>query len=280
MELLNTPEDILVAVNQFVIDMNEKGGAIEMPMAFERTPRKPNPMRLSSSGKCARAMAYTKLVPDEIPPISSRGYNIFMLGDILHESERALIAQVAPLDWQERVVELYVDEEVGSVKGHCDGRVQLADGYALIDVKTASDSSYSRMVSQGLPEDYVAQLNAYMAATGVHRAFIWAYNKNTSERAILPVLYDEQIVADVKERFRGVHGATLDNLPPRAFEPQDEMRQRKPTGRQYLYWKCCYCDFTERCWEGEGFKHEDNRGKPRYIREADATLSELAEFGI
>lgn len=273
--LYNTPEEVLNAVNDFVRSMNEEGGSVEMPMHFERSPRVPNPFRLSSSGRCVRELAYKKLVPEEIKPPDIRAYNIFMLGDILHESERALIQKVAPLDWQEKVVRFYVDEEVGYVEGHCDGRLELAGGHVLLDVKTAGDSGFSRMMREGVGYEYRAQLNAYMDATGIHQSVIWAYNKNTSERAVLPVSYEPALVEEVRERFRAVHAATLDSLPPRPYEPRAEMRQRRPTGREYLHFKCAYCPVVQRCWEGEGFELDMSSGKPRYIRNSKELLDGL-----
>ena len=270
-------EDVLVAVNEYVVKLNQEGGKLEFLFSTEREPRKPNPFRLSSSGKCTRRLAFEKLFPDEKEDVSTRAYNVFLLGDVLHELDRYLIGQVTELHSMEKEVKFFVDDEVGYVTGHTDGIVELVDGPIVLDVKTAATASFTRMAQEGPPPDYVAQLNAYMDALGIHRAALWVYDKNVSQRMVLPIEYDPSVVQAVRERFRMVWEATPDNLPPREYEPQAEMRRKKPTGREYLPWQCSYCPFVTRCWSSLGFERVVEDGKVRYIRNLanDEVLAEI-----
>lgn len=273
-----TPEDVLAAVNQYIHKLNDEGGRFEFPIVLDKKPRKPNAFRLSNSGSCQRKMAYTKLYPDEQEEMSTRALSVFMLGDVIHEQERALIREVTELHSEESDVHFRIDDEVGVVVGHTDGIIELADGPIVLDVKTAATASFQRMAKEGAPEHYVAQLNAYMDGLGIHRAVLWVYDKNVSERMILPIAYDENLVRVVRNRFRAAWHATEDNLPEREYQPQDEMRQRKPTGRQYLPWQCSYCPFVAKCWGPEGFEMFIENGKPRWIREAPELTAEEKEL--
>jgi hypothetical protein len=224
-----------------------------------------NYLRLSSSGKCQRAIAYSLHYP--IPASTGhRGVSVLLLGHVLHDLERGLIKKVAPLHSEEMRVELDVGEGY-RVPGHIDGVVDTAEGPFIIDIKTANTKSFNDMARNGPRDDYVAQLNAYMEATGIKQAFLWLYNKDTSHRMVLPVAYDEEVVKRVKTRFLNALKSTPDSLPEREYGPQEEIRNKKPTGRLYLPWQCSYCAFVQMCWPD--FKQVVEDGKVRYVREKE-----------
>jgi hypothetical protein len=224
-----------------------------------------NYLRLSSSGKCQRAIAYSLHYP--IPASTGhRGVSVLLLGHVLHDLERGLIKKVAPLHSEEMLVELDVGEGY-RVPGHIDGVVDTAEGPFIIDIKTANTKSFNDMARNGPRDDYVAQLNAYMEATGIKQAFLWLYNKDTSHRMVLPVTYREEVVKRVKTRFLNALKSTPDSLPEREYSPQEEIRNKKPTGRLYLPWQCSYCAFVQMCWPD--FKQVVEDGKVRYIREKE-----------
>ena len=129
----------------------------------------------------------------------------------------------------------------------------------------------------GADDDYVYQVNAYLESTGLKEAYLWVYNKNSSERMVLPIHYSADIVDSVRNTFKAVHAATKDKLPDRKFLPQKQKRGGKETGIEYLPWQCTYCPFTERCYGSQGFvKETDDKGKSRYTR--DAAAIELDSF--
>jgi hypothetical protein len=262
------PEELLLRVQEYLERLYVDGGEIELRfnmtyIAAEKSEY--NYLRLSSSGKCQRAIAYSLHYP--IPASTGhRGVSVLLLGHVLHDLERGLIKKVAPLHSEEMRVELDVGEGY-RVPGHIDGVVDTAEGPFIIDIKTANTKSFNDMARNGPRDDYVAQLNAYMEATGIKQAFLWLYNKDTSHRMVLPVAYDEEVVKRVKTRFLNALKSTPDSLPEREYGPQEEIRNKKPTGRLYLPWQCSYCAFVQMCWPD--FKQVVENGKVRYVQEKE-----------
>lgn len=279
---MNTIEDVMLAVNAHLVETEQTQGSS---------------LRLSSAGTCARKLAWANHLWEEIPPISSRAASIFALGHLLHDAERDLIREVAPLVREEERVYLKIPDLTQDlhqlhpivhpqtvrngngytlmVPGHVDGVLEFDDGPVLVDIKTTSTRSFGEMVKEGPSYEYRAQLNAYMEATGIHQAWLWLYNKETSHRAAVPVPYDPRIVEEVKARFRRAALATPDNPPPREYAPKQELRKKEPTGREYLPWQCSYCSFTSRCWSSEGFEMVLENNKPRWLRNTTSEELEL-----
>jgi hypothetical protein len=138
---------------------------------------------------------------------------------------------------------------------------ELGDKFDIRDFHEA-------VLSQGaLPLDLLeAQVNAYMDATGVEKAILWFYNKDTSHRHAVTMRYNPRVVEQVRLRFQRVLDSTPECLPDREYSPQAEVSRAKMTGREYLPWQCSYCPFTERCWSSQGFKLQIDKGKPRWLR--------------
>lgn len=262
------PEELLLRVQEYLERLYVDGGEIELRfnmtyIAAEESEY--NYVRLSSSGKCQRAIAYSLHYP--IPASTGyRGVSVLLLGHVLHDLERSLIKKVAPLHSEEMRVELDVGDGY-RVPGHIDGVVDTAEGPFIIDIKTANTKSFNDMARNGPRDDYVAQVNAYMEAVGIKQAFLWLYNKDTSHRMVLPVTYSEEVVKRVKTRFLNALKSTPDSLPEREYSPQEEIRNKKPTGRLYLPWQCSYCAFVQMCWPD--FRQVVEDGKVRYIREKE-----------
>jgi CRISPR/Cas system-associated exonuclease Cas4 (RecB family) len=260
-------EDVLLRVKEYLLYLNSKGGKIiiQSELVYHSSDGPEPVLRPSSAGKCPRALAYKKLYPDEGEPLTSRSISVFALGHVIHDMERQLISTVCPLHDVEKQVEFDLDGH--KIVGHIDGLLQLTNSLVLLDIKTTNASSYERMLREGPSPDYVAQLNVYLAATGLKEGYLWLFNKDTAHRAILPVRYDYRIVEEVKKRWLSVLHATVDNMPDRAYSPISEVRKGKQTGREYLPWQCSYCAFVRKCWEPEGFQLFIEDNKPRWIRE-------------
>lgn len=269
-------DDVLVAVNEYVHSLNSNGGEFDFNVTKAFFPRKGgNVLRLSSSGRCGRQMTYEALSPEEAPLPDMKGLNIFMLGDVIHDFERYLISVVAPLHSVEKRVTFVVDDEL-HIHGHTDGVISLMDRDVVLDVKTASDSSFKRMLKEGAPEEYVYQMNAYLDALGLDEGYFWVYNKNDSGRMLLPIERNDAIVAEVKAHFKQVHDSIQTNtLPPRKYEPGRTKRKGKETGEEYLHFKCTWCPFVEQCWGTLGFKPVEDNGKTRWLRQPDFKLEDI-----
>ncbi len=264
---MNTPADLVTAVEAKLVELYEGNSVIEFPFRT-RLGAQPDssPIRPSAAGSCARQTAYKVHYPDEGEPILPRGITTFLHGDLLHEQERWLISQVAPLSRIEEVVSLDFGAPIGEVTGQTDGVVNIGGTDYVLDVKSISRFGFRDVEANGARDYHQTQLNVYMAALGIKQGLVWYFNKDTGHRYAAPVDYDTGLLSEAWRRFEAVASSTPDNLPEREYEPQVEIRRGKQTGREYLPWQCTYCQFTHLCWEPEGFDMEIERGKPRWLR--------------
>lgn len=268
MKIFNNPEQIIEAIDEMLLSTRKNGGELPIPIHIDWKGDQNDEsrvLRLSAAGKCARQMAYNTHYPEEREELSARALNVFILGDLLHEMERHLINQVATLTRVEERVEMPITPTV-NVAGHIDGVLELASGPVILDIKSINTRGFKEATEVGPRPDYIAQINAYMHATGIHNSVLWMYNKDTSHRAAIPITYSPAIVEEIKERFQAVLFSKPFDLPERMYSPVMEISRGKITGREYLPWQCGYCPFTERCWSEEGFEMEFDKGKPRWFR--------------
>lgn len=87
------------------------------------------------------------------------------------------------------------DKEINKFQGHVDAVwvTEEGDPKAIIEVKTARDSSFNIFVKRGLKywyPIYYAQIQAYMGMADIHEGYVIALNKDTSE------IHDERVVFD------------------------------------------------------------------------------------
>ncbi len=197
--------------------------------------RRPSPYSLSQSGKCVRMLAYMRHFPELMAPMTPRGLAIFELGHRIHDWVREKLTAAYGDNFHsiEKRVELEVTPEL-RVPGHIDGIVEDESGPVLLDIKSANNDSFARMVEYGPPYDYRAQVNAYLEATGLDQGVLLLYNKNTSDMRCLPVQRNDIIVEQVKRRFQAVAESAPDNLPEREHEKSS--------------YACTYCPYRSRCW--------------------------------
>ena len=263
-----TLDGLIAAIDDHLLTLRKEGGQLAFPITLDWSGEQDNSdrvLRLSSSGKCGRQLAYLTHYPEEREELSARALNVFIHGDIIHEKERTLIAQVAELKHVEERVYFRVNDDV-RVAGHIDGLITINDEVCILDIKSINTRGFKEIQDGVMRPDYEAQVNAYMDATGINKAVLWFYNKDTSHRHAVMMHYDPAVVESVRARFQRVLSSTPDSLPAREYSPQAEVSRGKMTGREYLPWQCNYCPFTERCWSSQGFKLEIDKGKPRWLR--------------
>ena len=137
----------------------------------------------SSIGKpCARTVWYGYHGAEE-EPINPRSQITFQIGkelesmilEYLKKSGIFIVSQG----------KFFQDAEIQEFQGHVDGVIVLPDETrAILEIKTAKDSSYNQFVKHGLKkwqEIYYSQLQSYMGMSGIHKGVLLAINKNTSE---------------------------------------------------------------------------------------------------
>ena len=94
------------------------------------------------------------------------------------------------------------DSELPEFQGHVDAVWTEENGAAkaIIEVKTARDSSFNVFAKRGLKywyPIYFAQIQSYMGMSGIHEGYVIALNKDTSEihdeRVLFDALYYEEL---------------------------------------------------------------------------------------
>lgn len=146
----------------------------------------------SIGGPCLRAIWYSyNGAPKE--PISAKLQRTFNIGKLL-ESLVLDCLEHANIKLDRTWYDL-VDKEIAQFQGHIDAMWIEDNGSpkAIIEVKTARDSSFKIFAARGLKywyPIYHAQVQAYMGMSKVNEAYVIALNKDTSE------LHDEHVVFD------------------------------------------------------------------------------------
>ena len=129
------------------------------------------------------------------------------------------------------------DPEVTIFQGHVDAMWLNEDGSpkAVLEVKTARDSSFKIFVNRGLKywyPVYFAQIQAYMGMSGVHEAYIIALNKDTSELHDEHVSFDSMFYEDLKRKAQRIADSD---------EPPDRINNSP------MYFVCRGCSFKGIC---------------------------------
>lgn len=137
----------------------------------------------------------------------------------------------------ERNWETLIEPEVPTLKGHIDAMWLYEDREprAVIEVKTARDSSFNNFVKKGLKEwsqTYYAQLQAYMGMSKVYGGYLIALNKDTSELHDEYVLFDKNFYESLKAKAKYISEA---KEPP------------KKINNSPLFYICRSCPFKGEC---------------------------------
>ncbi len=131
----------------------------------------------------------------------------------------------------------FFDGTIGLFKGHVDA-LWIDDSNnvkAIIEIKTARDSSFNIFVKKGLREwqpVYFAQIQSYMGMSGIHEGFVVALNKDTS------AIHDEQVFFD--EYY-------YDSLKQKALRIINAKEPLARINNDPLYFMCRMCQFKGVC---------------------------------
>jgi hypothetical protein len=127
----------------------------------------------------------------------------------------------------------------GSLDGAAIGFPEAPKSWAVIEMKTANDKSFTELVKKGVAKakpQHLAQMTVYMGLTGIDRAMYAAENKNTSELYFEWVHFDAEEFARLRARAERVISA---NEPPLRISNDPS------------YYVCRFCDHHDIC---HGFK--------------------------
>ncbi len=211
-----------------------------------------SPLRMSNSGKCAKAIAYQYHgFPSE--PLPPRSLMVFRLGHTIETEVKALIKKYCShlnLTYPTDTISYEVDGKC--IEGHVDGFI---DSDGILEVKSINGMRFKMLDREGVPPDYVRQCNSYLKATGRKYVLVLFYCKDTSHLKEITIRYDPSVMEEIQARFLSVIQSTKDKLPPREYEPLKSGQ---------LPWQCSYCSFTQPCWPDYELKFDKNN-KPQWV---------------
>lgn len=101
-------------------------------------------------------------------------------------------------------------------QGYPDGFFVHNSERYILEIKTANDSSFNTFKKKGLRlwnSQYYDQVQSYMGMSGVHKCYLLALNKNTSELHDEFVLFDEDRYRSLVTKAKRIGEAVVE--PPR-----------------------------------------------------------------
>jgi len=213
-----------------------------------------NPIRMSSAGKCQRAIAY-QLYEFKAEPMSGRALMVFRLGDTVEAEIKSLINKYChdlKVEYPKDDFKIEIDGH--EVTGHIDGLITHPDSQ-ILEVKSTNGNKFKMLEKTGIPYDYKCQTTCYMRALGLKKTTFIFYNKDTSHILEIPYHFEEEIWGQVQIRFSNIFKSTKEKLPEREYGPDAKGK---------LPWQCSYCSYNKHCWPDAVVVFE--RNKPNLYR--------------
>ncbi len=128
------------------------------------------------------------------------------------------------------------DSDFTFFQGHIDSMwMKKDDAFAIIEVKTAKDSSFKLFVKNGVKKwnpQYYAQIQSYMGMSGVFNTYIVVLNKDNSELSDELIEYDSGFYERLREKARIVYDAVIE--PPRIHHSP-------------IWYQCKMCKYNKVC---------------------------------
>jgi hypothetical protein len=185
----------------------------------------------TSGSPCKRATYYGfHWVSSE--KISARTNRIFETG---HRLEETIIEDLRDNDYVICVRQLGVTDETGHVQGHIDGIINIAGQACLLEIKTANESNFNKLVKHGvkiakLP--YYMQMQAYMNKLNIRKGLFLAYNKNDCSYYTELVDFNPGMAKDIDRAFFSI--LTDEQIPDKISPDPDDF-------------ECSWCSFKQVC---------------------------------
>ncbi len=132
----------------------------------------------------------------------------------------------------------FVNKSMAYFKGNVDGIWATNNGSdlkAIIEIKTAKDSSFKTFVNKGVKlwdSRYYAQVQAYMGLSGIFSTYILVLNKDNSDLSDELVLFDEEYYKKLENKAMLI--ASSESEPPRV-------------NGSPLWFQCKMCKYNKVC---------------------------------
>ncbi len=195
---------------------------------LRKSGRNTSVFRMSEAGKCGRQLAY-KLLGYPKASESDQLHAIWAAGHVFEQLALAGM-RVAGLPVYGAQDELSGDNP--PMLGHHDGRTVIDGVESVLEVKSANDARFGRMVAQGVAisdPDYYTQMQIYMHHNSLNQAFYVAVNKNNSDVYTELVDFDPDFTNALLDRLRRVWQITRDQeLPEPEYHKSSQECRRCP----------------------------------------------------
>jgi hypothetical protein len=185
----------------------------------------------TSGSPCKRATYYGfHWVSSE--KISARTNRIFETG---HQLEETIIIDLINNGYKVTERQMGVIDETGHVQGHIDAVIILDGQRCLLEIKTANESNFNKLVKHGvkiakLP--YYMQMQAYMNKLGILKGLFLAYNKNDCSYYTEIIQFNPGVAKDIDRIFFSI--LTDEQIPDKISTDPDDF-------------ECSWCSFKQVC---------------------------------
>lgn len=242
-------------------------------------------LRLSSSGKCPRQLAYGFWgIERRGKELDARSKLTFFAGDLCEIA----ILQVAKLALKKYGGTLYAtgrdqisirfEIEGTEVTGHPDGLYLENRKTYLVEVKSMSSFGFKKFENGEIDEAYLAQINMYMDNLGLNECIVIGYDKNSNVLHEVIIKKDKDIINRCKETILAVIHSAPEKLPEPKFYIDE---------KGFYPWNCLYCSWWQICKPeaakvlvGKSYKLKVSREKHISDEQQRSLAKGLQSFGV
>lgn len=216
----------------------------------------------SEVGSCQRAVISSKRNPGLL---DAAAMGRMLAGKALENAVVQLVrtAMTGTLRDTGRLQREYVHPDL-PFRAHPDGRFLRETGDGVLEVKTASNSTFNRYQTEGLPSHYLDQVQAQMGLSGLTWGLVVLVSReNLAEVAVFQVRFDPAHFQRLEERVRAIS--------PYLGDPDD-----LPDGEPDRGF-CFSCPFAQDCPQLIAQRQSGERGEvPDTVRlQLECQLEEL-----
>ena len=218
-------------------------------------------------GSCLRRVVYSKLYPE---PFDNASMGRMVAGKAL-ENE---VVQLVRIAMNGRIrntgrVQLDLQHPTLPFRAHPDGRIIGEENDGVLEVKTASSSTYRRFQSEGLPSNYISQVQGQMGLSKLSWALVVVVSReNLAEMAQFTIRFDPEHFAQLEKR------ATLAAAALQDVNLLDQLEGETENGF------CHTCPYSDHCSAFQTKREAGKRGEiPEVTRlQMECALEELSEL--
>lgn len=179
-----------------------------------------SPFRLSSSGRCARALAYQRFPSVfKSEPMTARILMVLEEGNRVDRWLKEEFRKHCAKEWGQEEKEFFIEVDGVKIYGHADGAPTLEKyGPTIAELKSMSNYGFRNALQGKIDYGYRCQLNSYVVGGGLNNALWVCYRKETSH---LLELFCSKQVTKVETRVLTPSGGWLEYAPESPIQDDD-----------------------------------------------------------